>query len=107
MRITKRRLLLAASGIAVLSTVVASAVTLQTHAGNVHAAPISFQTVPLTRAGGASLTAGPTATDTTTQADELDAAVSSGDADSGTGDSADSGINRTLLGAKTGNGKPV
>jgi hypothetical protein len=33
--------------------------------------------------------------------------VSSGDADSGTGDSADSGINRTLLGAKTGNGKPV
>jgi hypothetical protein len=108
MRIAKRPMLLVASGIAVLSTVLAAGVTLQLHASNAHAASsISFQTVPLTRVGSASLTAGPTATDTTTQADELDAAVSSGDADSGTGDSADSGINRTLLGAKTGNGKPV
>jgi hypothetical protein len=109
MRIAKRPLLLVASGIAVLSTVLAAGVTLQLHAGNAHAASsISFQTVPLTRAGSASLSAGPTATDFSTQANEFDTALLSGDADSaiGNGDEVD-GVNRTLPGAKTGNGKPV
>src|SRR5690348_16574889 len=105
MRITKRRLLLDASGIAVLATVFASAVTLQLHAGSAHASPISFQTVPLTRVGGGSLTAGAMATDTSTQADEFDTALLSGDADSAIGGVDEGGINRTLPGAKTGNGK--
>lgn len=110
MRIAKRPMLLAASGIAILATVIASAVTLQTHAGNAHAAttPISFQTVPLTRLGSASLTAGPTGTNTSAaQPNEIDNAVNSGDADGAGNNNADSGINRTLPGAKTGNGKPV
>ncbi|HST87170.1 MAG TPA: hypothetical protein VLJ14_02240 [Ktedonobacterales bacterium] len=111
MRIAKRPMLLVASGIAILATVIASAVTLQTHAGNAHAAaPISFQTVPLTRLGSASLTAGPTGTNTSAaQPDEIDAAQVGDDADAagGIGGDDQNGVNRTLPGAKTGNGKPV
>ncbi len=104
-------MLLVASGIAILATVIASAVTLQTHAGNAHAAaPISFQTVPLTRLGSTSLTAGPTGTNTSAaQPDEIDAAQVGDDADAagGIGGDDQNGVNRTLPGAKTGNGKPV
>src|SRR5690348_9698059 len=111
MRIAKRPLLLVASGIAVLSTVLAAGITLQLHAGNAHAATsISFQTVPLTRLGSASLTAGPTGTNTSAaQADEIDAAQVGDDADAagGVGGDDQDGVNRTLPGAKTGNGKPV
>src|SRR5262245_14779 len=58
--------------------------------------------------GAASLNSGPTATDTSTQPDEIDAAQNGdADADNGGGDGGDSGVNRTLPGAKTGNGKPI
>ena len=106
MRIAKRPLLLGLSSLAILSLVVAAVVTFG--ARNASAASIGFQTIQLTRAGSGSLNAGPTATDFTTQPDEIDAALNGdADADNGGGDGEDSGVNRTLPGAKTGHGKPV
>ena len=106
MRIAKRPLLLGLSSLAILSLVVAAVVTYG--ARNASAASIGFQTIQLTRAGSGSLNAGPTATDFTTQPDEIDAALNGdADADNGGGDGEDSGVNRTLPGAKTGHGKPV
>src|SRR5262249_20972761 len=79
------------------------------HVQSTHAASISMQTVPLTRVGAASLNSGPTASDTSTQPVELDAAqVADADADNGGGDDdAGGGVNRTLPGAKTGHGKLI
>jgi hypothetical protein len=106
MRIAKRPLLLGLSSLAILSLVVAAVVTYG--ARNASAASIGFQTIQLTRAGSGSLNAGPTATDFTTQPDEIDAALNGdADADGGSGDGEESGVNRTLPGAKTGHGKPV
>src|SRR5215471_9314143 len=64
-------------------------------------------TLTLQRIGTSSFPQASTGTDTTTQAVEIDSAVFGDDADSGGGDDEDSGINRTLPGAKTGKGKPV
>ena len=106
MRIAKRPLLLGLSSLAILSLVVAAVVTFG--ARNASAASIGFQTIQLTRVGSGSLNAGPTATNTATQPDEIDAALNGdADADNGGGDGEDSGVNRTLPGAKTGHGKPV
>ncbi|HEY7021017.1 MAG TPA: hypothetical protein VH349_07870 [Ktedonobacterales bacterium] len=106
MRITKRPLLLGLSSLAILSLIVAAVVTFG--ARNARAASISFQTIQITRAGSGSLNAGPTATDTSTQPDEIDAALNGdADADNGGGDDEEGGVNRTLPGAKTGHGKPV
>jgi hypothetical protein len=49
----------------------------------------------------------PTGTDHTTQPDEIDSALAGDDADSGSGDGDEAGVNRTLPGAKTGKGKPA
>src|SRR5262245_14425514 len=107
MRIAKRHLLLGLSSLAILSLVVAAVVTYG--ARNASAASIGFQTIQLTRAGSGSLNAGPTATDFTTQPDEIDAALNGdADADGGSGgDEDEGGVNRTLPGAKTGHGKTV
>ncbi len=106
MRIAKRPLLLGLSSLAILSLVVAAVVTFG--ARNASAASIGFQTIQLTHVGSGSLNAGPTATNMATQPDEIDAALNGdADADNGGGDGEDSGVNRTLPGAKTGHGKPV
>jgi hypothetical protein len=64
-------------------------------------------TLMLQRVGTSSFASAPTATDFTTQPDEIDAATN-GDADSGAGgDDNFGGVNRTLPGAKTGKGNPV
>jgi hypothetical protein len=106
MRIAKRPLLLTLSAVAVLSMVTAAAVTSRTT--GVHADALSSETVPLQRLGTASLTTGGTATDFSTQANEIDQTVLGGDADSAIGGVGDDGaINRTLPGAQTGNGRAV
>jgi hypothetical protein len=106
MRIAKRPLLLTASGAAILSVVFATAVTLRV--SGAHAASLTGQTVPLTRIGSSSFASGPTATDTSTQVNEIDTALNGGDADSSDGgDGFNVGVNRTVPGATTGNGKPV
>jgi hypothetical protein len=105
MRIAKRPLLLTASGVAIIGLVFGTALTLR--ASGAHAAALTGQLVPLTRTGSSSFASGPTATDYSTQADEIDATVNSGDADTGLGDDGTTSINRTLPGAVTGNGKPI
>ena len=106
MRIPKRTLVIALSGILVVSTFAVAFVA--TRAPGAHAASISPQTVPLTRVGAASFDSGPTATDTSTQPNEIDDVTNSGDADSGgVGDGGDTGVNSTLPGAVTGNGRPI
>ncbi|HEV2238968.1 MAG TPA: hypothetical protein VGR57_20080, partial [Ktedonobacterales bacterium] len=107
MRIPKRSLVIALTGLLVASTFAVAFVA--SRAPGAHAASISPQTVvPLTRVGVASFDSGPTATDTSTQPNEIDDATNSGDADSGgVGNSSDVGVNRTLPGAVTGNGSPV
>lgn len=104
MRNAKRPLVVALSGLAVASLLTAAVTIVQP--GTAHAAALSGQIVPLVRIGAASLTAGPTATDTSTQPDEIDAALN-GDASGDGGYDGTSGVNRTLPGAQTGNGKPV
>ncbi len=106
MRVTKRPLLVTVSGVAVLSVVMGAIVSF--HATGAHAAAISSETVPLTRIGSASLASGPTATDTSTQPNEIDTALLGGDADSADGgDNGTTTVNRTLPGATMGNGRPV
>lgn len=100
----KRVLQYSVSSLAILSLLLG--VFFVSH-NNAHAAGISGQTVPLTRIGSASFASAPTATNFSTQPDEIDAALFSGDADSATGDDEDAGVNRTLPGAVQGNGKPV
>lgn len=107
MRIAKRPLLLTVSGLAVLSVVAATVVSF--HISGAQAAAITSQQVPLTRIGSSSFASAPTATDTSTQADEIDATVSGGDADSaiGSGDNGSTSIDRSLPGATTGNGRAI
>jgi len=108
MRIAKRPVVIALSGIALISMLAAAFVAF--HASGAHAASISPQTVPLTRIGSSSFASAPMATDTSGQQDEIDVALNGGDADNGDGGDADAGatsVNRTPPGAKTGNGKPV
>jgi hypothetical protein len=100
----KRVLLYSVSSLTILSLLLGAFVFFH---GSVSAATISGQTVPLTRLGSASFASGPVATNFSTQPDEIDTALVSGDADSGEGDNADSGVDRTLPGATRGNGKPV
>jgi hypothetical protein len=107
MRIGKRPLLLGMSSLAILSLIIAAAVTFggrQAHA----ASTISSQIVQLTRLGSTAPTSGQTATDFSTQPDEIDAALNTdADADNGGGDDEGGGVNRTLPGAKTGHGKAI
>ena len=103
----KRVLLYSVSSLTILSLLLGAAVFSHGSASAAPAATLSGQTIPLLRAGSASFASAPAATDTSTQADEIDAAVNSGDADNGGGDSEDAGVNRTLPGARQGNGRPV
>jgi hypothetical protein len=95
------------SSLAILSLIIAAAVTFggrQAHA----ASTISSQIVQLTRLGSTAPTSGQTATDFSTQPDEIDAALNTdADADNGGGDDEGGGVNRTLPGAKTGHGKAI
>jgi len=61
----------------------------------------------LQRVGTSSFASAPMATDVSGLPDEIDAAVNGGDADGNNGSAAGVGINRSLPGTKTGNGKPV
>ncbi len=63
-------------------------------------------TLTLQRVGTSSFPSVSVGTDTTTKADEIDAALN-GDTDSGSGTNDEAGVNRTLPGAKTGKGKPI
>src|SRR5258708_8496833 len=106
MRIANRPLLLVLCGVAVLSVVFATVFSFR--ATGARAADSSSQSVPLTRVGSASFASAGTATDFSTQANEIDTTVLGGDADNafgGPGD--DGGINRTPSGATTGNGRAV
>lgn len=106
MRIAKRPLLLILCGVAVLSVVIATAVSFR--ATGVRAAGIASQTVALTRDGSASFASAGTATDFSTQANEIDTTLLGGDADSAFGGPGDEGgINRSLPGTTTGNGRVV
>jgi hypothetical protein len=105
MRIAKRPLLLAASGLAIIGLVFGTAFTLR--ASGAHADALTGQLVPLTRIGSSSFASGPTATDFSTQPDEIDETLNGGDADNGTGNDGTTSINRTLPGAVTGNGHAV
>src|SRR5262245_58278106 len=100
MRLTKRPLMLGLSGLILLALLVAAFAFSRVQ--STHAASGGFETVPLTRVGAASLDTGPTATDTSTQPDEIDAALNGdADADNGGGDEDGGGVNRTLPGART------
>ena len=107
MNIAKRPLVIALSVVALVSMLAAAFAI--THVSGARAASISAQTVPLTRVGLATLHSGPVASDTSTQAVELDAAQvgDDADADNGGGDEGEGGVNRTLPGAKTGHGKSI
>src|SRR5690242_8040687 len=107
MRIAKRPLVIALSGIALVSMLAAGFAVFTV--GGAHAAALSGQIVHLTRVGSSSFASAPPATDQSTQANEIDAATLGNDADAndGGGDDSDSGINRTPLGAKTGHGKTI
>ena len=70
------------------------------------AAATSPVTLSLQRIGTSSFPPTSVGTDTTTQADEIDAAVNGGDAD-GAGNDQGNGVNRTMPGATTGKGKAV
>jgi hypothetical protein len=63
-------------------------------------------TLKLQRGGTSSFASAPMATDSGLP-DEIDPAVNGGDADGNSGSSAGIGINRSLPGTTTGNGKPV
>src|SRR5215469_7432474 len=106
MRIAKRPLLLMLCGLAVLSVVVATAISLRPTGAR--AAAITSETVPLTHVGNASFAAGPTATDFSTQPNEIDTTLLGNDADASLGGPGDEGgINRSIPGTTTGNGRPV
>ena len=71
------------------------------------AQPAGPVTLTLERVGTSSFASAPTATDFTTQANEIDVTTVGGDADSGSGADDFGGVNRTLPGAVTGHGKLV
>lgn len=64
-------------------------------------------TVPLQRVGTSSFASAPPATDVSGVSDEIDAAINGGDADGNGGDESGIGINRSLPGTATGNGRTV
>ncbi len=105
MRSAKRPLLVLLSSLAVVS--VAFAAAFSTHVATIHAAVPDTQFVPLTRVGTSSFKSGPTATDTSTRANEIDTSMLAGDADNGDGGDGAGGVNRTLPGAVTGHGKAI
>jgi hypothetical protein len=70
------------------------------------AAAITPVKLNLQRVGSSSFPPTSVGTDTSTKADEIDAALN-GDTDSGSGTNDEAGVNRTLPGAKTGKGKPI
>jgi hypothetical protein len=108
MRTAKRPLLLTLSGLAVLSVVFATVISFRS--SGAQASAIISEQVPLTQVGSSSFDSAPTATDTSTQADEIDQTVISGDADSAIGggdDEGDTSINRTLPGVSSGNGRAI
>jgi hypothetical protein len=74
---------------------------------DVAAAAAGPVTLTLQRLGTTSFPPATIGTDTSTQANEFDDAVVGDDADGGSGDDDEGGVNRTLPGAKTGKGKPV
>ncbi|HEY7127284.1 MAG TPA: hypothetical protein VH540_25350 [Ktedonobacterales bacterium] len=105
----KRVLLYSVSSLTILSLLLGAFVLFRGSVSAAGATTISGTTIPLTRVGAASLTSAPTATDTSTQADEVDAVLNGDDADNGDGGNEDDegGVNRTLPGAKQGNGHLV
>src|SRR5215467_12533726 len=106
MRTAKRPLLLTLSGLAVLSVVLATVISFRS--SGAQASAIISEQVPLTQVGSSSFDSAPTATDTSTQADEIDQTVISGDADSAIGDDeGNTSINRTLPGVTSGNGRAI
>jgi hypothetical protein len=106
MRVSKRTVVIALSGTALVAMLAAAFVAFGV--GGAHAATTNFQTVPLTRVGPASFSSGPTATDFSAQPDEIDAAVNGDDADNGDGgDDGTTSINRGMPGTTTGNGRPI
>lgn len=68
---------------------------------------IQSTTVPLQRVGSSSFASAPPATDVSSAANEIDTAVNGGDADGNGGDENSIGINRSLPGTTTGNGRVV
>jgi hypothetical protein len=70
------------------------------------ASPAAPVTLTLHRVGTSSFASAPATNNHATQPDEIDPAAF-GDADSGDGNNAAGGVNRTLPGAVTGHGKPV
>src|SRR5207302_10371561 len=69
--------------------------------------PTSDVSLPLKKVGSSSFSSAPMATNLTGGVDEFDSAVTGNDADGGDGEDQESGVNRTLPGAHTGNGKAV
>lgn len=102
MRFAKRPLLLAMSSLAVLSLVVAAAITLG--GGRVHAS--AGQTLMLTRTGSSSFSWAAPGTDASVQSDEINT-FDEADAGDGTDDAGNVGPNRTIVGATTGKGTPI
>ena len=70
-------------------------------------APIQPTTVPLQRVGSSSFASAPPVVDVSGASDEIDTAVNGGDADGNGGDDTGVGINRSLPGTTTGNGRVV
>jgi hypothetical protein len=70
------------------------------------ASPQQPVTLKLQRVGTSSFASAPMATDSGLP-DEIDSTVNGGDADGNNGSSAGIGLNRSLPGTKTGNGRPV
>jgi hypothetical protein len=77
-------------------------------AKDANSAVVSPVTLTLKRLGTASMPPATTTTDYSTTAEEIDTAISGGDADSGAGFFDEGkGVNRTLPGTRTGRGTPV
>lgn len=106
MRIAKRSLVISLSGLAIVSMLAAAFVVFS--ARGARASAITGQVVQLLPGGAASLVSGPTATDTGggTLSDEIDAALN-GDTDSSDSSDDFAGVNRSLPGVESGNGRPV
>jgi hypothetical protein len=95
------RLIFTALGMAALICMLS---TVPVQAGST---PTTAVSVPLQRVGSSSFASAPMATNLTGGVDEFDSAVTGNDADGGDAEDQESGVNRTLPGAHTGNGKLV
>jgi hypothetical protein len=91
----------------VASALVVTPLVALTIAGTAAAATISPVSLTLQRIGSNSFPPVSIGTDTATKADEFDDAVMGDDADGGSGEDQESGVNRTLPGAKTGKGRII